>query len=631
MTMPVNELPSRYQFGDLTLDVTQRRVARRGGSIELSALSFDLLRTLVESAPDVVSHDELAEKVWGRHFVSPENIAQRIMLLRQGLADDANRPVYVEVVRGRGYRLIPRVRTMPAEPLGIEWRRWIVLTAVGLVVAVGLVATGVYRPDTAPEELPNSVAVLPLKNLSPNPEQAYFAAGIHEEIVGQLAKNPDINVIAQTSVQRYADSEKSIREIADELHVQTVMEGSVRYADGYVRVTTKLIEAATGASLWAHVDTRKLVDVFSIQEDIALGVAEALGAVFSETPDQDRRRQPTTSPIATALYYQALDMGIVTNNVDDALRLRLLNRALEFDPQFANAYAARAQLYALSVIDRAERGGGRADDANVATLEKLALADAQEALRLDPGAARAYQAMRSVGLAYWRWKSALSSAKKAYELSPNDVTAISDYAALLSHVGQHEEAIQLWERGVQLDPASPGARWGLGQALAEARQASAAVDVLRDAAAMVPAAGAIRHWLGQAEAMLGNGERALVELRNAERLMGGIPPNPTITAGLLYSYARIDQPEDVARLFAQLETMAGDGPVGAGTWALAHLARGESDEALRWLRLAVAKIENHEPDAGFLNLMTIKSNRHADPILDQPRFRALREKIGALD
>ena len=114
MTTPADGLPSIYRFADLTLDAARRRVTRQGQPIELKALDFDLLRFLVESAPNVVNADVLAEKVWGRHFVSPENVAQRVMLLRQSLADDANRPRYIETVRNKGYRLIPVVEKAPA-------------------------------------------------------------------------------------------------------------------------------------------------------------------------------------------------------------------------------------------------------------------------------------------------------------------------------------------------------------------------------------------------------------------------------------------------------------------------------------------------------------------------------------
>src|SRR5512134_1765354 len=143
MITPADGLPNLYRFADLTLDVTRRAVLREGEPIELKALDFDLLRFLVASAPNVVNADALAEKVWGRHFVSPENVAQRVMLLRQSLDDDANRPRYIETVRNKGYRLIPAVKSAPVPDIHTTPpRRWLAPSAAALVLAVGLVAVG---------------------------------------------------------------------------------------------------------------------------------------------------------------------------------------------------------------------------------------------------------------------------------------------------------------------------------------------------------------------------------------------------------------------------------------------------------------------------------------------------------
>jgi tetratricopeptide (TPR) repeat protein len=315
------------------------------------------------------------------------------------------------------------------------------------------------------------------------------------------------------------------------------------------------------------------------------------------------------------------------NSFDTAIQLQYLDSALAFDPSFANLYALKAGVYALSVVDRA---GGRALDTAPAALESMALENAAKALALDSKSARAYLSVGGVHRVFWRWNDAIRAFQSAYDLSPNDVTVLRSLADLLSWSSQHERAISLAERAVELDPASPTSRWNLGVTLAQAGRAAAAVDVLREAAAMDPTAGQIRHWLGQMEAASGNPAQALLELQAVERL-GPPLPNPTLAAGLLYSYSRIGRSEDVARLVADVEKLAAAGSVGAGTWALMYLALGDSDEAHRWLDTAVEKIERHEPDAGFLNLMTIKTNPHANPVLDEPRFRNLRDRIGALD
>jgi TolB-like protein/DNA-binding winged helix-turn-helix (wHTH) protein/Flp pilus assembly protein TadD len=622
----------RYQIGDLTLDLTEKRVERRGRPIELGRLNFDLLRVLAEAFPGIVTHDELAERVWGRHFVSPENIAQRVMLLRQSLSDDASRPRYVEAVRGRGYRLIPTVQPLQdSQRLG---RRWPHAAAIILLLLISATAT-LWRPrdpSSSVEPVPNSIAVLPFEDLSPNPDDAFLASGIHALIIDQLSKVPDISVIGRTSVRRYADADETIQDIAAALRVETILEGTVFYADDRVRITTTLIDASSRTTRWSDTYDRALDDVFAIQADIALNVARALGAQLVSAHAPYGTRPATHSPEAAELYLRAVDAGSVVNTVDTELQQRSLDLALNFDPNFANAYALKAELYALAVVDRADRNmGGRAAEGMVAGLRELALENANKALALDPESARAYSAIAMIHRFYWHWVDALEASGNAYARSPNDVRVLNGYSELLSWMGRHEQALRHAERIVELDPTSPAARWRLGIALAEAQRPIEAAVALAEAARIAPASAAIRHWQGRVEAVRGNRDEALSLLRRAERLAQGALVSPTLTAGLLYSYARIGQTEDVRRLRESLDTMAAAGPVGAGTWALTSLALGDTGEALRWLRAAVEKIESHVPDAGFLNLMTIKTNLMADPVLEDARFVELRNRIGAMD
>jgi TolB-like protein/DNA-binding winged helix-turn-helix (wHTH) protein/Flp pilus assembly protein TadD len=635
MTQPTdNATTGRLRCGDLTLDVDARRVERCGQIIELGTLNFDLLRVLAESAPNVVTQDELAERVWGRHFVSPENIAQRVMLLRQSLADDAGRPRYIEAVRGKGYRLIPKVETLPAVRAHHRWRLRFAAVAV-LILAVSIAAAvslwWPLGPQPPRDTVPNAIAVLPLENLSPDPDDAYLASGLHAEIISQLSR-AGVPAIARTSVQRYAGSEDPIGDIAADLRVETVLEGTVFYADNRVRITMALIDTDSGATLWSDSYDRPLDDVFAIQADIAASVALALGPEQAAARMPDGNMQAARSPEAAALYLRALDAGQVINSVDTQLQHAYLDLALEFDPDFANAYALKADLYALEVVDSADRGsGGRANEDSQAELERLALENARKALALDADSARAYAAIARVHRLYWRWADALRANASAYERSPSDVTALSNYSELLSLSGRHELAIRLAKRIVELDPTSPAARWGLGIRLAEAHRHDEAAVTLAEATRMAPASAAIRHWQGRVEAARDHSDAALELLRTAERLGQNALSNPTLTAGLLYSYARAGADDDAERLFRSLNALADRGPVGAGTWALAYLAIDDPDTALKWLRAAVAKIADHVPDAGFLNLMTIKTNLMDDPVLEEARFVELRNRIGATD
>jgi adenylate cyclase len=634
MTATTSAPQTVYRLADLVVDVAQRRVTRDGvGPIELSALNFDLLRILVESAPNVVTYDELAEKVWGRHFVSPENVAQRVKLLRDGLSDDATEPRYIETVRSKGYRLIPSVQVVSSSPPSATacWRPWLATAAAALLLAVG----GVYFLGPRPAEtvdagphgpLPSSVAILPLQNLSPDAADAYFATGIHAEIISQLGKVPGLFVIAQTTVQRYANPSTSIPEIAAELNVETVMEGSVRYSGDRVRITTNLIDAATGASRWSEVYDRELGEVFAIQDEIATSIAEALGTKFPLPHRASTHGQATTSPEAAALYLKVLTVQSQCSD-DAGVLLPYLDSATAFDPNFANAYAMKATAYASSVVDcHAYRARGAEEHA---ALEKLALDNAAIALKLDPTSTQAYIAIARVHQNFWRWSHAIDAYEKAYELSPNDVEVLVTFGRFLSWCGHHDRAIALLERATQIDPDSPDSHMNLGITLLEAGRTARALTVFRAAAPLAPTSPDIRFLIGRMEAISGDAAQALTEFQAAERLMP--LANPSWTIALLYSYSLIGRSEDVRRLASTVKAMENTGPVGAGTWAAMYLALGDVEQAHHWVTLAVEKVERHEPDAGFLNLMAIKTNPYRNPVLDEPRFRALRDRIGVLD
>lgn len=230
--------PLTYQFADLKLDVSTRQLVRRGETIKLGGLTFDLLRALAEHAPAALSRKDLIECVWRGRYVSAETLIQRVKLLRQGLSDEASAPRYVESVRGYGYRLVPAV----------------------------------YPVDRGVKP---ALAVLPFDVLSRKPNSDSLAAGIHEEIVSRMASLPTLSVLARAAVKRYALSSQPIHRIATALGANVVMGGSVRYADDRVRVTAQLIDGISGIHLWAGVYECLDGDEFEIQSYVAHEIARA--------------------------------------------------------------------------------------------------------------------------------------------------------------------------------------------------------------------------------------------------------------------------------------------------------------------------------------------------------------------
>jgi TolB-like protein len=301
--------------------------------------------------------------------------------------------------------------------------------------------------------LPNSVAVLPFESLSLDPEDAFFAAGLHDELLSQLAKISDLNVIARTSVLRYADTEMPIPEIATELNVESIMEGTVRYAEGSVRVTTQLIDAASGAHLWAETYTRPFENIFEIETDIAMQIASALEAEFS--PEEQNRIANTSnpsSPEAFALYIRGKELMQSSGPGPEILsRVQVdLERAIALDSEFAQAHAFLAGIHAEQRLFDT----GTPDNwlSRVEELESLALEHVERALELDPNMGYGYSVLGKIHYVQWRGQETRRAHEKALQLSPNDPVVIIEAAWFHSYWGMHKEAIRLAERALELDP-----------------------------------------------------------------------------------------------------------------------------------------------------------------------------------
>jgi TolB-like protein/DNA-binding winged helix-turn-helix (wHTH) protein len=447
-----------YRFADLTLDVAQRRVMRQGHPIDLTGLNFDLLCFLVESAPNVVTYDDVAKKVWGRHFVSPENVAQRVMLLRQALSEDASRPRYIEAVRGRGYRLICAVNTSSSQDVETGPRRprsrgrIVELSLIGMLVVV--VAWVVYRVEftantvIAPVSrgvLPSSVAVLPLVNLSPEPGKASVAAGLHEEILNRLTKVRALNVIAANSVLPYTQHPPPIAEIARTLRVQSIMTGSVRFAGGRIRVTMELVEAETGTHLWSDTYERDFDDIFAIESDIASNVAHALEAeLSSDEQDQLLRGASAKSFEAYELYLAALGFERERSregSVRTSAALELLDRALRIDPAFVDAWVAKANLHSIRVglvAEAAEEEG------------KAAIEAASRAIEIDSSAWRAHAILSFVLANQGDWLRAEAESRRALELGMPISQAAG--SGVRMEVGNFAAARDMFQESLRVDP-----------------------------------------------------------------------------------------------------------------------------------------------------------------------------------
>ena len=467
----------------------------------------------------------------------------------------------------------------------------------------------------ASDILPNSVAVLPFENLSPKPDDAYFAAGLHEEVIDQISKIHSMSVIARPSVMQYAKETKPIPQIAHELHVETVMAGSVRFSNDRVRVSAQLVDGFTGTNLWSDTYERPLGDVFKIEADIAMNVANALQAQFSPEEQVRIEKAPTKSPEAYALFLQA------QAEKDLPTHISLLQQAVSIDPDFALAYAGTALSQAFSLINTVAGVAVSAPDR--AETERLSRMNAERAIEIDPNVPKAYAALALPAWLNWHWTEAAKDFSHALEVQPNDITSRTYYGFLLSAEGRADEAVAIAKRAVELDPGNPNAGF-YGVYLGAAGQHAAAVDVFKRAATADPTDVLTRLYLAFAEIAVGDSAGAVDQLVLLEHLAG----DNHLLESLAYIYGRAGRPADAQRFFEKLKTAANKGlRPGAGGWAFAYLGIGDEKSALDWLEKAAQKAANHEPDEGFFDLLELKHNPTNDPVLKKPEFVRVLSRI----
>ena len=378
-----------------------------------------------------------------------------------------------------------------------------------------------------------------------------------------------------------------------------------------MRIAAQLIDAETDEHLWSDVYERDFADVFGIQADIAMNIANALEAEFSLEEQSSIEKVPTDSPVAYALYLR----GWNAPSVDSAVEY--IDRAIELDPEFALAYAAKATIYAYWLAPTEET-------------ESLIRDNAEKALALDPSIGMAHVALGTLYESQYSVAEAQRAFERAYELSPNDRDILDILAAFYRLSGDYSQAVLLGERVLELDPNNWWSHNNLGSNYKVNGDVAASAIAYQKAMTLDPAQSGPHVQIAWIEAVRGNHAEALKGLEIAEQLDSG----PLRLAQMAVVYGLIDRREEAARLFNELEERALEDPVNDALWAMAYIGLGNYGEARR--RLANA-IDNQAP-AGIFPFAAfrpafsnLKSNAWGDPELDKPEFQELRDRIFALE
>ena len=443
-----------------------------------------------------------------------------------------------------------------------------------MLVAAAL-AYRFYFVAPAPSPNEKSIAVLPLADLSQAHDQEYFCDGIQEEILTRLSKIADLKVISRTSTQRFKSAPKNLPEIAKQLGVANILEGTVQKAGGQVRVNVQLVNARNDSHLWAEKYDRKLTDVFGVESEIAKAIADTLQAKLSGSEQRAIATRPTENAEAHQLYLKGTFFSNKRTGPDLRTAIDYFKEAIGKDPNYALAYAGLADAYALLSLFGGEGPQETAPQAKAAARKALELEDALP------------EAHNSLGLVLALHDFDFAQSKKeferAIELNPNYATAHHQFGNMnLAMVGEFDRAIAEGMRAVELDPLSLIINADLGQNFLLARRYDEAIDQLRKTLAMDPRFYYARWSFGEALQLNGQLREAMAEYEKAAE----ITDDPIVLAMLAQGYAKTDQHEKARDLLSQLELLAAHRHVGPFTFALIHLGLGDKEKAIDELERA---------------------------------------------
>jgi TolB-like protein/Flp pilus assembly protein TadD len=491
---------------------------------------------------------------------------------------------------------------------------WIFIVIVGAALSVGLFFigryTGLTTTSAAGTELPaKSIAVLPFESLSEDKSNAYFAEGVQDEILTRLAKVADLKVISRTSTQHFKSAPDNLPQIAKQLGVTNILEGSVQKANDQVRVNVQLINALTDAHLWAETYDRKLTDIFVVESDIAKTIAETLQAKLTGSEKTAMAKKPTENPEAYELYLKGRFFWNKRTAADLRKSIEYFNQAIAKDPGYAQAYAALAQSWKLLP---AFNGGAPNDcfpQAEVA---------AKKALALDDTSSTAHAALASLkGLDGFDYPGAISEYERTLQLNPNDATTRQWFANdALANVGQTEREIAELKRAVELDPLSLVINSNLGVAYIHAGRLDDAIAQLRKTVELDGTFYYARYNLAQALELKGLIPEATAEYQKTMSMTED--PVPLGMLGRLYGLH--GQKDEALKILQKLRQSREQRYTAAYGLALIYVGLGDHNEALNWLEQGCRE---HD---GF-NIGPIRVDPLLAPLHGDPRFEALAEKI----
>ena len=606
------------RFGVFEFDPRAGELRKQGMKIKLQGQPIEILTLLLEHPGDIVTREKLQKKLWPSDtFVDFEHsLNAAVKRLRDALDDSADTPRYIETVARRGYRFIgpiDRLKSVSPRPRALKWVGIGSVAALALLAAfVGLNVGGwrdrIFRAGTKPIR---SIAILPLANLSGDPEQDYFAEGMTEALISELGKISALRVISRQSMMQYKGTKKSAPQIARELNVEAVVEGSVLRAGDRVRISVQLIEAAPERHLWANSYDRELRGILALQSEVARAITSQIEAKV--TPQELAQLTSTRSvnPEAYQLYLQGRYFMLSVSK-EDFLRKgsRYLEDSVAKDPNYAPAYSALAFTYAELATFGYDPPWVGFPRARMTALK---------ALELDENLGEAHAVLGRIKFVFdWDWSGAQKEERRALELSPNSSDAHTEYGFYLAVMGRSDEAITQIQKALELDPVPVFRTVNMGWCNLMARRYDDAIVHLKRAVELNPDYPAAHMELAWAYARKGMRAEANAEYEKTRRFVPA-GKDQLLDAWLAPTYVLHDKRNEGLKLADWWGHESKRRHVDSYLVAALYVQLGVKERALDWLERG---FEQHSPI-----MLGLKAEPFVDSLRSDPRFQDLLRRM----
>jgi TolB-like protein/DNA-binding winged helix-turn-helix (wHTH) protein/Tfp pilus assembly protein PilF len=616
------------RFGVFELNVYTRELRKDGKKVPIQEQPLRVLVSLLERPGELVTRDELREKLWQSDtFVDFDTgLNKAITKIRDVLEDSAASPRFVETLPKRGYRFIAPVEklapapeqrapdptsleTRPAEAVKSGYGGKTKLTAAGVSFLLLLIVIAWLRwSRERPASRIRSIAVLPLVNLSGDSNQEYFADGMTDELITDLAQIHSLRVISRTSVMQFKNTKKNLPDIAAQLNVDAIVEGSVMRSGDHVRITAQLLDARQDRHLWAASYERGMVDLIGLQGQVAKSIADQVKVSLTTEEDARLAKRSPTDPEA----FDALLKGrfLWNRRIPAAAEKAIgyFREAVDKDPGNAEAWASLAGCYASIGADI-----GSADPAKVAPEAREAV---QKALKLDANLAEAHATLAKIKLWYdWDWTGSEQEFRRAIELNPNDSATLLSYSLYLQVRKRFDESLEENRRAIDLDPLNILGSMHLAWLYTDAHEGDKAVEQSKRVLEMDPAFTGAYLYVARGYELQGKWPEAIAAFEKTRGVY-----NAGYLAGVAHVWAASGNRGQAEAALSKLEEFSRQNYVSPLSFAGYYAALGDRDRAFEWLEKGYRQ---RAPPMIALEVSYVWDNLRTDP-----RFHSLERRVG---